>query len=116
MHIEKNICDNLLGTLLNLEGKSKANLKACQDLQQMHIRPEFHPVLLQNGKYHLLVAPYNLSVDEKTSLLKILKHIKVPDGYTSNISQCVNLKERKLFNSKSHDCHILMQDLLSITL
>jgi len=32
MHIEKNICDNLLGTLLNLEGKSKYNLKAHQDL------------------------------------------------------------------------------------
>jgi len=25
MHIEKNICDNLIGTLLNLEGKSKDN-------------------------------------------------------------------------------------------
>ena len=28
MHIEKNVCDNLLGTLLNIEGKSKDNLKA----------------------------------------------------------------------------------------
>ena len=28
MHIEKNICDNILGTLLNIEGKSKENLKA----------------------------------------------------------------------------------------
>ena len=28
MHIEKNICDNFLGTLLNLEGKSKDNFLA----------------------------------------------------------------------------------------
>ena len=115
-HIKKNICDNLLGTLLNLEGKSKDNLKARQDLQQMQIRLELHPILLPNGKYHLPVAPYNLSVAEKTSLLKVLKHIKVPDGYVSNISRCVNMKERKLFNLKSHDCHILMQDLLPIAL
>ena len=108
MHIEKNICDNLLGTLLNLEEKSNDNLKARQDLQQMHIRPEFHPVLLRNGKYHLPVAPYNLSVDEKTPLLKILKHIKVLYGYASNISRCVNLKECRLVNLKSCDCHILM--------
>ena len=28
MHIEKNVCDNVLGTLLNLEGKSKDTDKA----------------------------------------------------------------------------------------
>ena len=28
MHLEKNVCDNILGTLLNIEGKSKDNLKA----------------------------------------------------------------------------------------
>jgi len=57
-----------------------------------------------------------MSVDEKTTLPKILKHIKVPDGYTSNISECVNLNERKLFNLKSHDFHILMQYLLPTAL
>ena len=82
----------------------------------MEIRPDLHPVLLENGKYHLPIAPYNLSVSEKTSLLKVLKHLKVPDGYPSNISRCVNLKECKLFNLKTHDCHILMQDLLPVAL
>ena len=28
MHIEKNICDNILGTLLGMEGKSKDSEKA----------------------------------------------------------------------------------------
>lgn len=111
-----NICDNLIGMLSNLEEKSKDNLKAWQDLPQMQIRPEFHLILLPNAKYHLPIAPYNLSVHEKTTLLKVLKHIKVPDGYASNISRCINLKESKLFNLKSHDCHILMQDLLPIPL
>ena len=114
MHIEKNVCDNLLGTLLNLEGKSKDNLKARKDLQVMKIRPELYPILLPNGKYELPSAPYTLSSEEKTQLHSVLKHIRVPDGYASNISRCVNLKECKLFNLKSHDCHILIEDLLPI--
>ena len=86
MHIEKNICDNLLGTLLNLEGKSKDNLKARKDLQLLKIRPELHPVQLANGKYEIPNAPYTLSYEEKTRLLIVLKRLKVPDGYASNIS------------------------------
>ena len=114
IHIEKNVCDNLLGTLLNLEGKSKDNLKARKDLQLMKIRPELHPIILPNGKYELSNAPYTLSPEEKMRLLSVLKHLRVPDGYASNIFRYVNLKERKLFNLKSHDCYILMQDLLPI--
>ncbi|XP_059294621.1 uncharacterized protein LOC132047619 [Lycium ferocissimum] len=38
------------------------------------------------------------------------------DGYSSNISRCVDVKQRRLFGLKSHDCHILMQQLLPIAL
>ena len=40
----------------------------------------------------------------------------MPDGYTSNISRCVNLKEQKITGLKSHDCHILIEDLLPLAL
>ena len=70
-----------MGTLLNLEGKSKYNLKARQDLQVMKIRPELYPIQLTNGKYEIPNAPYTLSSDEKTRLLAVLKHIRVPDGW-----------------------------------
>jgi len=33
MHIEKNVVDDIIGTLLNLDAKKKDNLKACQDLK-----------------------------------------------------------------------------------
>ena len=46
----------------------------------------------------------------------MLKEVKVPDGYASNISRCVNLKQRTLSGLKSHDNHILMQELLPISL
>ena len=38
MHIEKNICDNIIGTLLEIEGKKKDHAKARLDLQHMGIR------------------------------------------------------------------------------
>ena len=40
----------------------------------------------------------------------------VPDGYSSNISRCVDLKHRKLSGLKSHDSHILMEQLLPLAL
>ncbi|KAK5833712.1 hypothetical protein PVK06_017566 [Gossypium arboreum] len=46
----------------------------------------------------------------------VLKDIKVPDAYASNISRCVSLKDQRLYSLKSHDYHILMQDLLPVAL
>ena len=51
-------------------------------------------------------------MDEKKEFCKILKSIKVPDGYSSNISRCVQLNEKKVNGLKSHDCHVLKQQLL----
>ena len=33
MHIEKNVCDNIISTLLNTDHKSKDNLKARFDIE-----------------------------------------------------------------------------------
>ena len=41
MHTEKNICDNVLGTLLNIDEKIKDSAKARKDLCHMGIRKEF---------------------------------------------------------------------------
>ena len=38
IHIEKNVCDNVIGTLLNLEHKSKDKEKARLDLVDIGIR------------------------------------------------------------------------------
>jgi hypothetical protein len=40
MHTEKNIVNNILGRLLDMNGKTKDNLEACQDLRKMNLRPE----------------------------------------------------------------------------
>ncbi|XP_038679433.1 uncharacterized protein LOC119980710 [Tripterygium wilfordii] len=116
MHIEKNVCDNIIGTLLNIDGKSKDHLKARMDLKQMGIRLELHPQNQESGRMFLPPACYSMSKKEKEAFCTVLKNVKVPDGYVSNISRCVDLKQHKLMGLKSHDGHILMQELLAIAL
>jgi len=38
MHVEKNVCDSVIGTLLNIQGKMKDDLNTRQDLVEMGIR------------------------------------------------------------------------------
>jgi hypothetical protein len=40
MHIEKNICKNLIGTILNIPGKTKDTVKARLDPKDLGIRKE----------------------------------------------------------------------------
>lgn len=57
-----------------------------------------------------------MSKKEKQQFCKVLHEIKVPDGYAGNISRCVNVEQGKISGLKSHDCHILMQELLPLAL
>ena len=116
MHIEKNVCDNLLGTLLNLDGKTKDNESSRKDLMEMGIRHDLHLKNLPNKKPYMPPTCYTMSSVEKSNFLRVLKSLKVPDGYSSNISRGVSMKDRKITNLKSHDGHILMQDILPIAL
>ena len=45
-----------------------------------------------------------------------LNSMKVSSGYSSNMQGRINMKEKKFTNLKSHDCHILMTQLLSVAL
>lgn len=115
MHIEKNVFDNLLWTLLNEDGKTKDNIKARRDLEDMGIRESLH--LKQNGSKTIVPpACFMLSKQEKSIFFKLLKSVKYPDGYAANISRCVHVKDRKIIGLKSHDSHIFLQQLLPIAL
>jgi hypothetical protein len=56
----------------------------------------------------------NLSKEKKKSMFEFLSSIKIPFGYSSNIKGILNLSEKKLTNLKSHDCHVLMTELLPV--
>ena len=43
MHVEKNVCDSVIDTLFNIQGKIKDGLNTRQDLVEMGIRDQLHP-------------------------------------------------------------------------
>ncbi|KAH7842091.1 hypothetical protein Vadar_001397 [Vaccinium darrowii] len=116
MHIKNNVFNNVLGTVLNLDGKTKDNLKARRDLEVLSIRPGLHPQQIGPDKIYLPPACFSMTLKEKVDFLKILKQVTVPDGYASNLSCCIHLKQRKIIGLKSHDAHTMMQQLLPIAL
>ena len=81
MHIQKNICGNILGTLLNIEGKIKDTFKARKDLEDMNIRKELHLIKRSDGKYVMPVACYTLSKAQRQGFCEFLKFVKFPYGY-----------------------------------
>ncbi|XP_013594286.1 PREDICTED: uncharacterized protein LOC106302291 [Brassica oleracea var. oleracea] len=114
IHVERNVAASLVSTLLHY-GKSKDGLAARKDLEDMGIRPELHPKI-QGKRTYLPPAPWSLSKTEKKIFCRRLFDFKGPDGYCSNISRGVSLDDYKVSGLKSHDYHVLMQQLLPIAL
>jgi hypothetical protein len=82
----------------------------------MGLRPTLHLFTKENGKTYMPQACHTMASGDKTNFLKVLRDIRVPDGYASNIFRCVQLKERIMSSLKSHDSHVLMQQFLPIAL
>jgi hypothetical protein len=52
----------------------------------------------------------------KNIFCTVIKYARFPDGYASNLYHKVNLEDKRLTGLKSHDCHIIMQDLVPLAL
>ena len=52
-HRKKNMCENVIGTILNIPGKSKGGLKARKDLENLGIRSELAPKIYEKGNFFL---------------------------------------------------------------
>nr|XP_025625188.1 uncharacterized protein LOC112717339 [Arachis hypogaea] len=110
---EKNICDNVIYTLLNDSTKSKDHLNARKDLKALGCKQDLWPD--ENGKY--TPAIFTTTNKGKKTFLSTLKNISVTDGYSSNISRCIDVDNLKINGMlKSHDNHILMQQLLPLAM
>jgi len=113
MHIGKNVSEMLINTFLGTTEKSKDNLNSRLDLQALGIRSDLHPVEVDD-QFYLPPAPYTMSPDEKKLFCEILKGVKFPDGYASNIRHNIHVNEKKIFGLKSHEWHIILQHLLPL--
>ena len=43
-----------------------------------------------------------------------MKGLKFPDGYVSNLHRCQDKNAKRIYDKKSHDCHVFMKRLLPI--
>jgi len=77
MHIEKNICEALIGTILNIVGKTKDTIKARLDLEDLGIKEELQ--FREDGE--MPSARYTLSTKQKEAFCKFLQELKFPDGF-----------------------------------
>ncbi|GJX89978.1 hypothetical protein Tco_0343304 [Tanacetum coccineum] len=93
MHVENNVAESIVRTLLHVPGKTKDGLNARLDLAELGVKPEL----------------FAMQDEDKTTLPLV-------EGYCSNFSSLVNLKDRKLIGLKSHDYHMLMQEFLPIAI
>ncbi|XP_041009339.1 uncharacterized protein LOC121253386 [Juglans microcarpa x Juglans regia] len=113
MHNEKNIANNILFTLMNSPEKTKDNINSRRDLEILGYRKELH--LSRDGdRVTIPHALYTLHGDEMNKFCEWLSDIKFSDGFASNISNCVSLRDCKISGLKSHDCHVFLQRLLPI--
>ena len=115
MHIEKNIFESIVGTIFDIPRKSKDGLSSRLDLVNLEIRSELQPIVGKKRTY-LPVASYTLFKAEKIKFCKMLSALKVPDGYCSDLRNCVSMEELKLYGQKSHDYHTLIQQILPLKL
>ncbi|KAL4575120.1 hypothetical protein LXL04_021961 [Taraxacum kok-saghyz] len=97
MHIEKNVCESLIGLLLNI--KSKDGLSVRKDMVKMGIRPELAPIEKDKKRTYLPPACYTMSKNEKKSFCECLHGVKVPSGYSANIKRLVSMKDLKLLGT-----------------
>jgi hypothetical protein len=117
MHIEKNICEAILYTLLNIPNKTKDTISARLDLEDRGIHKEIHLLYDSGSSSSKPRACYVLKPEDKKKFLQFVSNVKFPDGYASNISRCVNMEGGgSTHGLKTHDCHIMLQHILPVGL
>ncbi|KAK1678451.1 hypothetical protein QYE76_039299 [Lolium multiflorum] len=141
MHITKNVCESLLGTLLNMPEKTKDGPKARYDLQSIGIREELHAgrpnddddddddddeaedtQSRRKGKnakkieYYCPPACFTLSQKEIEQFFDCLLGVKLPYGYAGKISRYLDKAKQRFSGMKSHDCHVLMTQILPVAI
>ena len=82
-----------------------------QDVQDLNIQQEIwlQPPQRQGDEYYMLHAPYILKPNERREFVHIVSSIRTPTNYVGAIHK--RLQDGKLQYMKSHDYHVLMQQV-----
>ncbi|KAL9666040.1 hypothetical protein QQ045_000362 [Rhodiola kirilowii] len=116
MHIEKNVFDNIIGTILGLEGKTKDDVKAREGLEKQGVRKHLWKKIIgpSSRKDRVSQAPYTVLPEHKIEILEMMKDAKYPFGYVGSLQNKINLDDKKFNGLKTHDFHVMLQRLLPI--
>lgn len=117
MHAEKNVAEHLINTILDKKYKTKDGTKARKDMEAMGIKKKLW--LVEDDETSKTMKPpldFVLSKEEKEIFCHTMKDLKLPTGFSSNLSNLVTQKCLELKSMKSHDYHVIMQHLLPVFL
>src|SRR3989337_3013699 len=114
---------------------TKDGPKARKDLQDLKIREDLHmpprkksdetetetEAWEKKGKKvkeedYCPPSCFTLSLAEIDQFFKCLTGIKVSSGYRGKISRFLNTKKKRFSGMKSHDCHMMMTQILPVAL
>ena len=137
MHITKNITESLFGTLLNMPEKTKDGPKARDDLKLLGIKKDLwypdsegddddddktkeetqgHRKRSKKNEVMLRAACFTLSEEELHQLFMCLLGEKFPHGYAGKIRRYLDLAKKRFSGMKSHDCHVLIKQILPVVI
>lgn len=107
VHVEKNVSASILGFIMG----DKDTVACRKDTEELGIVTNLH---LQprpgGGNYIKPDAPYSLKQSECDKFLRSVRSTKLPTGCSPNLARHVH--NRQLRGLKSHDHHVLLQDIL----
>ncbi len=112
MHIEKNVCDSLLKFLSG----EKDTTAVHRDLEEKNIRAHLwlKPHLQRANVLLKYQAPYVCTDPEWNTFLSRLSHLRVPSYYAGAFKK--HIKDKKLGSMKTHDFHVMMQQIMPLCL
>jgi hypothetical protein len=112
MHVEKNVCENLLKTLLNMDGKTRDHGHAWVDLKKMRIKPE---LWLDDSIKRTKLPTSCITLLKLEEFCGFLKNVKVPSGYSTNVSKLISFSYLKVAPGvKSHDYHVFLAQMIVV--
>jgi hypothetical protein len=112
MHCEMNLAKNFLKTI---SGK-KDTVKVRRDLRRRNIRKHLW-LTAHSGRRGKIVKPhvsYVLTAEEFEVFAQTIESLKMPTGYSSTLGK--HIQGKKIGSLKSHDYHVLMQQILLLAL
>ena len=113
MHVEKNICESLLGTLLQIKDQTKDGANARLDTlggQPTGVQDD------GGGEFTLQLRSYNLTKTEVKQFFEFLLSVKTPSSYSTSIKNLVDSDNKKLTHMKSNDCHVMLTQILAVAI